>query len=297
MFFQELPLLKGANIRFTMTLNQTTFQVAKDVAGNLSFNPATYIGGNSNPIMMSATHSKIVKASASDAKDITTEYEQIGCGSQTLPCEAKYTFTCSVGKNHYTTNGSAEHERKSIRLFVPSYVMQPSYELQYLDRSQKKITYTDIVAFPKLNVTDDFNFLVTNGLARMKRLICVPTIASTSNGSAAHKFSPCISPFSSEPSTCSPYLIQNFNIQLGGLNLYQNGKNYNYETYLDEMSGIYGVQSNLMTGMCSSRISLNDYNNNYGYLVADLSRRAAEDDMVSISLQVSGKVTSLLPLD
>jgi hypothetical protein len=153
------------------------------------------------------------------------------------------------------------------------------------------------VAFPKLNVTDDFNFLVTNGLARMKRLICVPTIASTSNGSAAHKFSPCISPFSSEPSTCSPYLIQNFNIQLGGLNLYQNGKNYNYETYLDEMSGIYGVQSNLMTGMCSSRISLNDYNNNYGYLVADLSRRAAEDDMVSISLQVSGKVTSLLPLD
>jgi hypothetical protein len=131
----------------------------------------------------------------------------------------------------------------------------------------------------------------------MKRLICVPTIASTANGSTVHKFSPCISPFASEPSTCSPYLIQNFNIQLGGLNLYQNGKNYNYETFLDEMSGIYGVQSNLMTGMCSSRISLNDYNNNYGYLVADLSRRSPEDDTVSISLQVSGKVTSMMPLD
>jgi hypothetical protein len=131
----------------------------------------------------------------------------------------------------------------------------------------------------------------------MKRLICVPCIASTANGSTTHKFSPCISPFTTEPSTCSPYLIQDFNIQLGGLNLYQNGRNYNYETFLDEMNGKYGMESNMTTGMCSSRISLNDYNNNYGYLVADLSRRAPEDDMVSISLQVSGKVTSLLPLD
>jgi hypothetical protein len=297
MFFDKMPLLKGANIRFTMTLNQTTFQVDKDVAGRLSFNPASYIGGNTNPIMMSATHAIIKTGTGATPADNTIGDVPIAGGSQTLPCNTKYTFTCSVGKNHFTNNGSAEHERKSIRLYVPSYVMQPSYELQYLTTQQKKITYIDIVAFPKLNVDGQFNFLVTNGLARMKRLICVPCIASTANGSATHKFSPCISPFTTEPSTCSPYLIQDFNIQLGGLNLYQNGRNYNYETYLDEMNGKYGMESNMTTGMCSSRISLNDYNNNYGYLVADLSRRAPEDDMVSISLQVSGKVTSLLPLD
>jgi hypothetical protein len=297
LFFEKLPLLKGANIRFTMVINQTHFQVEKDAIGLLSFKSASYIGGNTNPIMMSASHSESSAGVGADAADTSTATQTIACGSQTLPCNAKYTFTCSVAKNHFTNNGALEHERKSVRLYVPSYIMQPSYELKYLAQAQKKITYTDIVAFPKLNVSDEFNFLVTNGLARMKRLICVPVVASTANGSAADKFSPCISPFTTEPSTCSPYLIQNFNIQLGGLNLYQNGRNYNYETYLDEMSGRYGIESNLTTGLCSSRISLNDYNNNYGYLVADLSRRSPEDNTVPISLQVSGKVTSLLPLD
>jgi hypothetical protein len=152
------------------------------------------------------------------------------------------------------------------------------------------------VAYPKMNVSDEFNFLVTNGLARMKRLICVPVVSSVANGSATQKFSPFISPFTTEPSTCSPYLIQNFNVQMGGLNVYQSNRNYYYEIFLDEMNGKYGIESNLTTGMCSSRISLNDFNNTYGYLVVDLSRRAPEDNTVPISLQISGKVTSLLPL-
>jgi hypothetical protein len=84
---------------------------------------------------------------------------------------------------------------------------------------------------------------------------------------------------------------------MGGLNVYQSNRNYDYEMFLDEMNGKYGIESNLTTGMCSSRISLNDFYNNYGYLVVDLSRRSPEDENTPISLQISGKVTSLLPLD
>jgi hypothetical protein len=86
-------------------------------------------------------------------------------------------------------------------------------------------------------------------------------------------------------------------VTLGGLNLYQDTISTKYQTFLSEMNGQYGVEANLNTGICSSRISLNDYNQTFGYLVSDVSRRNLEDDTVPISIELSGKVESLLSLD
>jgi hypothetical protein len=285
-----------------MNVNQCHFQVEKDLAGDLIFVPSKFVGSNTNPLMVSASHVTLPSAAGGSATATDLTAVEWAGGSQNLPCDAKYDFTCSIGSNHYTNIG-AEHNMKAIRLYVPAYTMNPIYEVQYTAMLQKKITYTDVISYPKLNIHDEFNIVISNGQARLKRLICVPTISGLANGTAevirappgtytpGNYFSPWISPFTTEPSTTSPYCIENFNCQLGGLNIYQNNKSYNFEVYLDEMHG------NLTTDRGSSRISLNDYCNNYGYLVCDLSRRSEEDDTTPISLQVSGKVTSLLPLD
>jgi hypothetical protein len=175
--------------------------------------------------------------------------------------------------------------------------MLPEAEMRYLQIKQIFLNYVDIISFPKLNLSGEFNFIITSGLARATRLIVIPIISSTANGSSVHKFSPFISPFSSEPSSCSPYFISNYNVVLGGLNVYQNSVSYKYENYLDEMSGRFGVDGNLQTGLCSSLISLRDYINIYGYLVTDLSRRNPEDETTPPSIQLSGRIDSLLPLD
>jgi hypothetical protein len=295
-FFESLPLLKGANIRFTLNVNQCHFKVEKTAAGALQFNPSNFTGGNTNPLMVCASHVEGRLAVGGAATNVTSDVAHFTGGSQNLPVSTTYDVTCSISNNNFTNIG-VPHTRRSVRLYVPAYTMTPAHEKKYLELGQKKVVYTDIVALPKLNISGEFNFLITNGLARMKKLICVPVIASTANGTESEKFSPFVSPFSTEPATCSPYLLTNFNVQLGGLNVYQNNKSYSYETFLDEVAGKFGIEGNQTTGLCSSRISLKDYTNNYGYLVCDISRRSVEDETTPISLQVSGKVESLLPLD
>jgi hypothetical protein len=297
-WFEVSPLLKGANIRLTLNVNtQCHFKVFKDLAGNLSFNANSYNGSPTNPLMVAASHVSIPCGVGGSLSDVSSQVLEVGAGSQNLPCNQTYDFTMSLVKNTFLNIGTPEHIQKSCRLYVSTYQFQPQYELQYLALKTKEITYTDLISFPKLNVSDNFNFLVSSGIARAKRLIVIPIIASSSNGTTTEKFSPLISPFSTEPSTCSPYIISNYSVTLGGLNLYQDTISTKYQTFLSEMNGQYGVEANLTTGICSSRISLNDYNQNYGYLVSDLSRRSVEDDSVPISIQISGKIESLLNLD
>jgi hypothetical protein len=59
----------------------------------------------------------------------------------------------------------------------------------------------------------------------------------------------------------------------------------------------FGLNSNLVTGLVSSRISLRHYLNNYGYIVCNLGRRLPEDSTTSVSLEVAFKITSALAMD
>jgi hypothetical protein len=58
------------------------------------------------------------------------------------------------------------------------------------------------------------------------------------------------------------------------------------------LNGSTGLNANLVNGMVSSRINLTDYQNNYHYIVCDLSRRLPEFDMVSVSIRVRGVLQS-----
>jgi hypothetical protein len=115
--------------------------------------------------------------------------------------------------------------------------------------------------------------------------------------SAATAFSPLWSPFTTDGiGTTSPCVISNFQVQLGGKNIFSNPIQYNYEFFLSEMQS-YGMNSGLTTGLTSGRISMYDWMNNYGYLVVDLSRRYNQDEEASLSVLVSGTITSPKNMD
>ena len=177
------------------------------------------------------------------------------------------------------------------------YDLKPAFESQYLAQDQKRIIYNEVLLTILNNkiAGSTFNDLLTKGMKRLRRLIIVPTIARSDNGTGT--IDPRLSPFDSCPSTCSPYILKNFQVQVANHNVYANAINYSYDMFLQEMNGKYGLESSIFPGVSSSMISLQDYIEIYGYIVVDLKRKHTEDDDVPLSIQISGKLKSLKNMD
>lgn len=264
LFFEKIPMIRGANIRITINLNQFELQLKRLAGGNISV--GKYLKGSVVPIVC---QSDILGANTNDEIELSLK----------------------VVKN------GLNHVKKQCRLYVPVYTLNPEMEKSYLSLGQKKIVYEDVFVknIKDVSVGQGFQELLTNSLSRMKRLVIVPMLSQSSNGNLT--LTPQQSPFASEPSTCSPYRISNFNVRLSGSNIYNQNQDYTYETYLNEMAGCFGVNANQETGACSSMISLKDYNSNYGYIVVDLSRRYSYDDNTPMSVEINGRIESPLALD
>ena len=317
-FFQKLPpLLRGSYMKVTFGLNQIYFQVTKDDLGNLNYLPATTIlNGTCNPVMVGAgvasfsSNCVAVAQTVAQAKaDVGLNLNHVPCGSANVPLGVgNINFTvlsisCCVGKNYFPAHAALGllPVKSQCRWYIPTYVLNPISENQYLSLGTKTVKYIELFNFPVYNIAPGQNFttLISNGLARMKRLIIMPYIAQSVHGADNNgaTFSVLNSPFSGEPGCVSPSIITSWNVQLGGINVYPNPVSYGYELFLNEMSGVYGVNSNKTMGLCSSRISQIDYNNIFGYLVCDISRRLDEDNTTSISLSISGTNSGAKAID
>ena len=94
-----------------------------------------------------------------------------------------------------------------------------------------------------------------------------------------------------------PFSLSNFNAKIGGVSLYESHSiQYDYEYFINELNGQQGLNGNQTQGLVSSRISLQDYNNNYHYIVVNLDRKLKENEDVAQSLSVIGSVMSELPV-
>jgi hypothetical protein len=301
--FQSMPsLLKGGNFKITLTLNQCEFRfsIAADgeaAMGAMAYDSGSFTGKLTNPLMVSANSFSIVKLG--DAMHQTAKGISAG-GSWSLPASRTYTVSCNVARPQYPAHQGknvADCQSLNCELNVPVYDLKPAIESRYLQMGQKKVVYNEVLLHQLLNkqAGSTFNDLITNGLTHMKRLIIIPTIASGSNGTAL--VDPRMSPFDTVPSTCSPYILENLQVQIANQNVYANPVNYSYEMFLQEMNGRYGVESSLFAGVSSSRISMQDYIELYGYIVVDLKRKYSSDESVPLSVSISGKIKSLKNLD
>jgi hypothetical protein len=309
--FSNLPMAKGMKFKIVLTLNNNiTFEFKKDDAGNFVYNYQTFsnVTSATNPLMLSASYNKLtaqtgVKFQGTGANavtaveagsyafsltDATSNVALVPCGSNTLPCATANTYTVSMAIG--SKNG-VQHQRPQCILYVPSYRLNPTYELDYYNPQSRirKVHYTEL-EYQSFNVSplNTFNVELSSSCVRPKRLILIPVLTAEDN----FGLNPLSSPFASEPATTSPCLISSFNCAISNVNIFPNDINYDYDHYLQELNGQTGINGNIVNGLVSSRINLVDFQNNYHYIVCDLSRRTTAQDLTAVSIRVRGKVDS-----
>lgn len=306
--FDKMPLVKGAQMKLTLNVNQCYFQVTKTLAGgNLTYQISNTVAPNGTvPVMFSANHlsltSNNVVLDGSGNAVPTVSTSRTGLGASNIPA-GTYTCSVSVVKNIWSSQaeyGASDmtHKLTNCRLYLPCYTLENDHEKEYLSAMpQKTIKYVDTFykAIEGISTGSDVQFQITSSVVAPKRLIIVPMLAKEDNG-VTSKFYPRMSPFATEPATCSPYLMSNFQVFVSSNPVYPQFQNYSYEMFLNEMNN-FGLDGNLVSGMVSSKISYTHYINNYGYIVVNLSRRLPEDENTAVSLDIAFKLESQKKMD
>jgi hypothetical protein len=291
--FSECGLMRGANFRISLTFNQCLFKVTKSTQGVLSFSQNNFQGKLTNPLMIAENKITTRGFSATDTETVNVVSKG---GSNTIPNNTELTISCNIGKVEYAQHSQLNNitpEFSGIKLYVPSYVLKPDVQKRILALNQKKIVYNEVLTFVKTKQLGVVDYLITNGLPHMKRMIICPVLSASDN----ENISPHLSPFSTEPSTCSPYCIENFQVQVASKNIYHTAVNYSYDMFLTEVNGKYGAGHNVENGLSSSLISLQDFQNTYGYIVVDLKRKHTVDETTPLSVHMSCNIRSPKKLD
>ena len=308
-FFDKMPLLKGATIRFYINTNQTSinFNVtngsvalttsSENIAPALQVTSINTIGGLTNPLMLTSV-----------------DFAQ---GGSSLPSDF-YTLSVSIFKNQFPTiNGlaGAQSPLQSCRLYAPLYTMNPLAESKYLSLTPtKKIMYEDVFQYQFNNVTGPFNILVTNGISNIKSVLVVPylsktqtittvtgigtisgtpTLTNVAGGAVGTlQFSAPQNPFSTSPTTPDPIAITNFNILVSGVNLFLNNQLYDFQQFSEQLAQSNQLNGGLTTGLASGLIGPQDFSSLYRYYYGDASRILPSEEGVSRSVQVVGQIAN-----
>jgi hypothetical protein len=172
---------------------------------------------------------------------------------------------------------------------MPLYTFDPVAELDYIGAEPiKDIYYQDVYQYTisGINAGGQINQILSNGIARPKYLVIIPTLSPDNHDGFANT-AVYNSPFSSEPgTTCPCALVTNFNVLLSGSPVFAQNFTYTYEQFIFEMKSILSLNGAGSDKLLSGLISFQDYQFSYRTLVCDLSRRVP--DNVSRSVQVIG---------
>ena len=276
-FFAKFPLCKGMFLKITLNLNcNCSSTMTVDAQGR--FTSVTSSSQNGQvPYMISPIG----------------EGSGLNIGSATPV--TKMELSIGIARNNINSSGTTfgHPTLSSVRAYCCLYDLSPATEQMYLSKQPTKvIKYNDFLSFQTLNIGAgaNFNQILTNSIARGRRLIGVPQIASAYNfAGTAGTIAPANSPFSTSPNTTSNTAITNFNVLVSGTNLYQQNLNYSVENFIQEMRKTNSINGGMSLGVSSGLINQLEYESGYRFIVADLSRTPSEaSDNISKSIQVIG---------
>jgi hypothetical protein len=299
-FFASCPLVKGAFLKITLNLNNTSTVV--QVGGDVDSTPdamalvsvANPVGGV-NPIMIASTGAN---------------QGGLKMGAKADGSVATYTATVQVGArclNSSVTAFGAYADgplAKSVYLYIPAYTFNPVFEEAYLSSPVKSIKYTDVYQYQVLNVTANaqFNNLLTNGIANLKSVLLLPYY-SVSAGSANTGIPQGIpvyqSPFDPAGSCAtSPLcLFSNFNVVISGQNVIYNTERYSFEQFNNQLYGQNAVNAGMTDGLTSGLINALGFEMEYCYWYVNVSRMLPVEESVPKSVQIIGTNQSAKAID
>jgi hypothetical protein len=293
-FFDKMPLVKGAYLRFIINVNTAQHTLSFLTVGTdakMTQESATITQGGISPILV---------ASGEEGQGMAPILAGIAAGPDATPTA---TVSLSIGRS---SNGVKTHPvfGAQTRLYVPLYQMNPVQEEQYLSLNRtKKIVYNDIYQYQTpVSAGQPFNALLTNGIPNPKTIVIMPFLQPSRNNlneaGTGIPTAPYLSPFASEPATTSPLIaLKNFNIQLAGVNMFINNEDYDFEQFQNELSRQNAINGGLVDGLTSGLISEREFQTLYRYYVCDVSRRLPAEDAVPKSVQILGQNVSAVDVN
>jgi len=287
-FFMMCPLLKGAFLKLTLNLNNTTAEIpvvngATDTLGLTSVSNAV---GGVCPFMVSATTTGNGGSGVFSAS--TTIRVNASVGSTCLDSTLTSVAGNSVGQGAY----------RNLFLYVPAYTFNPVFESAYLSSPIKQIKYTDIYQYQITNVASQgqINSLLTNGISAMKSVLLVPFYTATTLGLPCPEYQ---SPY--DPAGCgqtAPMVqLTNFNVVVSGQNMLYNTQRYSFEEFSQQLYGQNAVNGGMTDGLTSGLIDFYAFKHTNCFYYVDVSRMLPVEESVPKSVQIIGQNITARPID
>jgi len=313
-FFNMVPLLKGVFMKMTMNLNnaQTTIVVNPSTQGVAPapgpgvLGTTTYISainatvpvGGINPL-----HIPSFRTGSSYSQGKTANVFTNPALTYFNQTPGNYYYNLSVGAtligndpNNAGQALSSGQLSKSIYLYVPAYTFNPVFEEAYLSNPIKQIKYTDVYQYQVLRITQgqQFNNLITNGIANIKSVLIIPFYSSDNdngttvfnmNGMPAYQ-----SPFDCAGTGCTSPMITlgNFNVQISGQNAIYNTQRYTFEEFNNQLYGQNAVNGGLTDGLTSGLIGYQDFLQTNCFYYVNVERMLPVEQSVPKSVQIIG---------
>ena len=278
-FFGAMPSVAssvGFELRMQMNIAQeNSFIASFTQAGVLNGCQANQVIGHTCPFLLSpvnATGSEGIKVANAGAGYSIRVTPRIGWGvSQAPPCRIHLPAV------NYTTE------------YLKKIVKQPSYKLKYND------FYVDVdtAKTPNSQIQRLFNVQ----LSRVRTLYILPFLSATGTNPSA-----LTSVVSSAPNTCTPCRLKNFNIQIGGQNIFIEPQSFPNQFYVNSLYSILGEDVNgnsFKSKFASGQITKSMWENGYNVYTINMKKCADESqDNIAKSFQLTYQIEGgVAPLD
>jgi hypothetical protein len=282
------PLIKGVFCKMTMNLNNTTTGLQIVGGTSIACTSVSNPLGGVNPLMVASVGAN---QGALSLGTIATGYQMnVSVGA-----------VCLNGPMATTAGVNQGTLARSIYLYIPAYTFNPVFEQAYLSSPIKTIKYTDVYQYQVIGIgaNQNFNNLLTNGIANIKSVLLIPFFSATTSPVGGINPSTGLiaglpvfqSPFDPAGTGCTSPLVQlsNFNIVVSGQNAIYNQQRYSFEAWNNQLYGKNAVNGGMTDGLTSGLIDKLGFEMEYCYYYVDVSRMLPVEESVPKSVQIIGQ--------
>ncbi|MGA1048748.1 MAG: hypothetical protein ACO3UU_12130, partial [Minisyncoccia bacterium] len=287
-FFQMAPLLKGAFLKITLNLNNSSTAFTTILGTSMTLTSSNVPSGGVQPLMIAST----IQNNGSAASLVSGNYI----------CSLSVGARCLNSQQLAVANIGTGRVGENIVLYVPGYAFNPPFEQAYLSNPIKNISYTDVYQYPVNNILsgNQFSSLLTNGIANLKSVLVLPfhtqIVSSATSGATTQP--PYMSPF--DDAGCGPTsplcLLSNFNVVVSGQNMIYNTQMKSFEQFNNQLYGANAINGGMTDGLTSGLIDALSFEMKYCYYYVDVSRMLPIEESVPKSVQIIGSNLSGKPI-
>jgi hypothetical protein len=325
-FFNQIPLIKGAFMKLTLNLNNTSvnFDIMNNAGGNgYQVSSVSNSVGGVNPVMLASRRKFDIGCFTSATTTSLTRFANGGSilnqtAATEIPLDDTNSFIASLFVGNRCLNSSQISAgansnsalSSSIILYVPSYSFNAVFEQAYISSPIKKVIYEDIYQYQVLGIqgggAGQINNLLTNGIANLRSVLILPFYSAGDNSNNTNAGHLCASgvpvyqsPF--DPAGTGPTsplcLLSNFNVVVSGQNVIYNTERYSFEQFINQTYGVNAINAGITEGLNSSLIDQLGWEMEYCYHYVDVSRMLPVEQQVPKSVQIIGQNNSAQALD